>query len=159
MRNLSWYLSLAITFAGFTIINHFFTLEKGEKLGNLNPAFIPIVILAPFLLLSLFITIHIGANYFSGATLGKIALAFLVVVFIFVLAGASEYSLIKEQLASFGGTWNNQNSIIYSLSPFNSYTNNWYFNESVFLILHALAFMIGIFIKKTPIEQEEEANT
>lgn len=156
MRNLSWYLSLAITFAGFTIINHFFTLEKGEKLGNINPAFIPIVILAPFLLLSLFITIHIGANYFQGATIGKIVLALLAVILIFLLAGASEFSFVKEQIDSLNGDWNNEKSTIFGLGPFNSYTNNWYFNESVFLIIHAIAFIIGIFIKKSNVETKAE---
>lgn len=154
MKNLSWYLSLAITFAGFTIINHFFTLEKGEKLGNINPAFIPLVILAPFLLLSLFITLHIGASYFHHASMSKILMAILVILLVFVLAGASEFSFVKEQLASFGGTWNDKDSLIYNLGPFNSYTNNWYFNESVFLVIHTLAFIFGLFLKKDRIVED-----
>lgn len=155
MKNLSWYLSLAITFTGFIIINYFFTLEKGEELGNFNPAFIPMVILAPFLLLSLFITVHIGASYFYEATIGKIALAIVLILLIFVLAGITEYKYIIDQMAVFGGSWNDSSSIIYNLSPFNSYTNDWYFNESVFLILHALAFSLGSLMKK-PIDKEEQ---
>lgn len=156
MKNLSWYLSLAITFTGFTIINYFFTIEKGEELGNFNPAFIPMVILVPFLLLSLFITVHIGASYFHNATIGKTILAIVLIVLIFVLAGATEYKYVVDQLDAFGGSWNDSSSILYNLSPFNGYTNDWYFNESVFLLLHALAFSLGSLLKKPVVEEQQE---
>lgn len=155
MKKLSWYLSLAITFAGFIIINYFFTLDKGEELGNFNPAFIPLVVLAPFLLLSLFITVHIGANYFHNATIAKVILGIILILLIFVLAAATEYKYVVDQIEAFGGNWNDSNSIIYNLSPFNSYTNDWYFNESVFLILHALAFSLGSLMKNTKEEQQQ----
>lgn len=147
MKKLSWYISLGITFAGFMIINYFFTVEKGEKLGNINPAFIPLVILFPFLLLSLFITFNVGASYFHKATKGKIFSALALILLIFFLAGSSEYIFIKEQIEYFNGDWTNKDSVIYGLSPFNSYTNDWYFNESVFLLLHTLAFALGSLMK------------
>lgn len=156
LKNLSWYISLGITFAGFMIINYFFTLDKGEKLGNINPAFIPMVILIPFLLLSLFITFRVGASFFSKATMGKILSAIGLMLFILFLAGSSEYTYIQDQLDMLKGDWNNQQSIIYGLSPFNGYTNDWYFNESVFLIIHTAAFALGSLLKVNEEDTEME---
>lgn len=156
LKKLSWYISLGITLAGFMIINYFFTLDKGEKIGNINPAFIPIVILIPFLFLSVFITFSVGASYFNKATTKKVITAIALMLLIFFLAGSSEYTYVKDQLELLGGNWNDKKSVIYGLSAFNSYTNDWYFNESVFLILHTVAFALGSIGKKNEENSGEE---
>lgn len=153
LKNLSWYISLAITFAGFTIISRFFTLEIGDSVGNINPAFIPIVLLIPFLLLSLFITFTVGSTYFTNASPGKLIAGILVALLIFVLAGGTEYQFISGEIEQFGGIWSAENSKIYGLGFLNGFTNDWYFNESVFLILHTIAFLVGS-MKKQKIEAE-----
>lgn len=152
MKNLSWYISLAITFAGFTIISRFFTLDIGESAGNINPAFIPIVLLIPFLLLSLFITFTVGSTYFTNISMGKLVAGILVALLIFILAGGTEYQFITSEIDKFGGIWSAENSKIYGLGFLNGFTNDWYFNESVFLILHTVAFLVGSF-KKQPVEE------
>lgn len=140
------------------IINSFFTLEKGEELGTINPAFIPMVILIPFLLLSLFITFSVGASYFTKPTKRNLVIAVALIALIFFLAGSTEYNYITTQIDYFNGDWDTTNSTIYGLSPFNSYTNDWYFNESVFLMLHATAFALGSFmkIKEEPLDVSSE---
>lgn len=143
VKNLSWYISLGVSFLGFMVINYYFTLDPTEKVGNLNPAFFLIVLLVPFLCVSLFITWSVGVSFFETATKGKLALALLIMVVIFILAGGTEYQYVTSQIEVFGGTWNDPKSIIYGRSPFNSYTNDWYFNESVFLIIHTIAFSLG----------------
>lgn len=152
MKNLSWYISLAITFAGFTIISRFFTLEVGEKVGNINPAFIPIVLLIPFLLLSLFITFSVGSTYFTNVSTGKLIAGILVAILIFILAGGTEYQFITGDIEQLGGIWTSENSEIYGLGFLNGFTNDWYFNESVFLLLHTIAFLLGS-VKKQAVEE------
>lgn len=143
VKNLSWYISLGISFLGFMIINYYFTLDPNEKVGNLNPAFFLIVLLIPFLCVSIFITWSVGVSFFKTATKGKLASSILIIVIIFILAGGTEYQYVTSQIEVFDGTWNDPNSIIYERSAFNSYTNDWYFNESVFLMIHAIAFALG----------------
>ncbi|GEK34993.1 hypothetical protein [Kurthia sibirica] len=155
MKKLSWYISLGITFIGFLVINHYFTLQSDEPLGNINPAFIPLVILVPFVAVSLFITFAVGSEYFTHASKSKIMIAFFLAILIFILAGGTEYQYIQSQIEEFNGTWADPGSLIYNMTPFNSYTNGWYLNESVFLIIHTIAFLLGIF-KKTVVETPEK---
>lgn len=155
MKKLSWYISLGITFIGFLLINHFFTLTSDEVLGNINPAFIPLVILVPFLFVSLFITFMVGSEYFTNANRAKKIIAFFLAIIIFILAGGTEYQFIQSQIDEFNGNWSDKGSLIYNMSAFNSYTNAWYFNESVFLIIHTVAFLLGIF-KKSIITEEQQ---
>lgn len=148
LRNLAWYISLAITFFGFIIIEFYFTQDplKSDSFGN--GAFIPITILLPFLMLSLLITWTVGRKYFAVRPLKRFWLFLFVIALILLVGITGEYQLVQNSLNLLHGNWNEPNSVIYEKGAFNYYTNSWYFNENSFLLLHLLAFLCGFFGRK-----------
>ena len=130
------------------IIEFYFTLEPTKEWVNGNIAFIPFIVLIPFLLLSLFITWTVGRKYFAMKPLNRPWLIIVVFALILLISIPGEYHLIQKSLDALHGSWQNHQSIIYQKGAFNSYTNSWYFNENTFLILHLCAFLIGFFGRK-----------
>ncbi|WP_397538512.1 hypothetical protein [Rummeliibacillus pycnus] len=158
MRNLAWYISLAITFFGFIIIEFYFTQDPTKSDVNGNEAFIPIVILVPFLLLSIFITWSVGRKYFAIKPLKRPWLLLFVIALILLISIPGEYQLVQNSLKALHGNWNDTDSVIYQKGPFNFYTNSWYFNENMFLLIHLFVFICGFFGRKGEwlIENEDE---
>lgn len=148
MRNLAWYISLAITFFGFIIIEFYFTLDPTKTDQHGNEALIPITLLIPFLILSLFITWTVGRNYFAIKPLEKLWLLIFITVLILLIGITGEYQLLQNSLNELHGNWQNPSSVIFGKGALNYYTNNWYFNENTFLLIHLLAFFCGFFGRK-----------
>lgn len=148
MRNLAWYISLAISFFGFIMIEFYFTQDSTKSVEQGNVAFIPIFLLVPFLLLSMFITWTVGRRYFAVKPFNRPWLLLFVTALILLVSIPGEYQLVQNSLKALHGNWNDPNSVIYQKGPFNYYTNNWYFNENIFLLLHLFAFLCGFFGRK-----------
>ena len=161
MRNLAWYISLAISFFGFIIIECYFTQDPTKSATQGNAALIPIFLLVPFLLLSIFITWTVGRKYFAVKPLQRPWILLFVTALILLVSIPGEYQLVQNSLNAFHGNWNDPNSVIYQKGPLNYYTNSWYFNENIFLLLHLFVFLCGIFGRKREwlIEIEEEQNS
>lgn len=148
MRNLAWYISLAITFFGFIIIEFYFTLDPSKSAQHGNGALIPITILIPFLLLSLFITWTVGRKYFAIKPIKRPWLFIFCIALILLIAITGEYQLIQKSIDELHGNWYQPNSVIFNKGAFNYYTNGWYFNENTFLLIHLLAFIFGFLGRK-----------
>ncbi|MGG0655779.1 hypothetical protein [Rummeliibacillus pycnus] len=148
MRNLAWYISLAITFFGCIIIEFFFTQDPTKSAAHGNEAFIPIVILTPFIMLSIYITWTVGRKYFAIKPLMRPWLLLFVSALILLVSIPGEYQLVHNSLEALHGNWNEPQSVIYQKGPFNYYTNSWYFNENVFLLLHLFVFLCAFFGRK-----------
>lgn len=156
LNKLAWYVSLAISLFGFLLIRYYFTLKPTEKIGEINPAFIPGIFLIPFVCLSLFITFIVGSEYFAekqARTYTKYALFMLLII---VAGGLLEYVQVSNDLETFGGGVSAPHSKLYELPIWNSYTNGWFLNESVFFFIHGIAFGLGM-LKKVPIEKNKNA--
>ncbi|WP_146551652.1 hypothetical protein [Rummeliibacillus sp. SL167] len=156
MRNLAWYISLAITFFGFMMIEFYFTQEPSKSAPHGNDAFIPITILIPFLVLSLLITWTVGRKYFAIRPLKRAWVFLLITIFILFVGITGEYQLIERSLHALHGNWNDSDSVIYGKGAFNFYTNSWYFNENSFLLIHLMAFLLGFFARNTEWQMDEE---
>lgn len=145
MSKLAWYISLAISLFGFFIVRYYFTLMPDEPLKNINPAFIPLVFLVPFLGMSLVISFIIGARYFAQGT-GKQLITYVVILLIVLTFSTYlEYTQVQADLQAFGGGTMTEGSVIFNFPLWNSYTNRWFVNEMTFFTLHTLAFGAGFF--------------
>lgn len=156
MSKLAWYISLAISLFGVFLVRYYFTLTPDEPLKNINPAFIPLVFVIPFLLISLLISFVMGARYFAQAN-GKRIASYIGVLFVVLLLSAYlEYTQVHADLATFGGGTADEDSLIFNFPLWNSYTNGWFVNEMIFFSLQAIAFGIGFFKRHTiELAQEE----
>lgn len=155
MSKLAWYISLAISLFGVFIVRYYFTLAPDESLKNINPAFIPLVFVIPFLLMSLFISFVIGARYFAQANGQQIVRYILILCGILALSTYLEYTQIQADLTAFGGGTSDKESLIFNFPLWNSYTNGWFVNEMIFFSLQAIAFGIGFF-KRNAVELEQQ---
>lgn len=156
LRNLAWYISLAISFFAFIIIEIYFTLDPSKSAHHGNDALIPIIILIPFLLLSLFITWTVGRKYFAVKPLKRFWLFAFITALILLISITGEYQLLQDSLNELHGNWQNPNSVIFEKGAFNYYTNNWYFNENTFLLIHLLAFLLGFFARNGEWQLEDQ---
>lgn len=156
MNKLAWYVSLAISLFGFLLIRYYFTLKPTETLGEINPAFIPSIFLLPFVCLSLFITFIVGSEYFKEKHTKPYVTYTLFMLLIIVVGGFLLYMQISNDLETFGGL-SNTHSKLYDLPIWNSYTNGWFLNESVFFFIHGIAFGLGM-LKKVLIEKIKTRN-
>lgn len=156
LSKLAWYISLAISLFGFFLVRYYFTLMPDEPSKTINPAFIPLVFLTPFLGLSLVISFVMGARYFAQGT-GKQLITYGV-IFLVVLAFSSylEYTQVQADLEAFGGGTKTESSVIFNFPLWNSYTNGWFVNEMTFFTLHTLAFGAGFFKRHTILVAQQE---
>ncbi len=137
------------------MIEFYFTLDPTKNTVNGNIAFLPFVVLIPFLLLSLFITWTVGRKYFAIKPLNKPWLFIFVLALILLISIPGEYQLIQKSIDALHGSWQNPQSIIYKKGAVNSYTNSLYFNENTFLFLHLFAFLSGFFGRKDEWQLED----
>jgi len=149
LSKLAWYISLAISLFGVFVLRYYFTLAPDESLKNINPAFIPLVFVIPFLLISLFISFVIGARYFAQAKGQQIVSYIVVLCVILALSTYLEYTQVQADLTAFGGGIADKGSLIFNFPIWNSYTNGWFVNEMIFFSLQAIAFGIGFFKRHT----------
>ena len=156
MLRLSWLISMAISFFGVMIIEHFFALtpDNTDRGGNLGAFGLALV--TPFLLLSIFISFRYFLTLSRNALNGILRMAFILLGVLFVSV-MFQYALdYKDNVyASLGGTTTDPQSLIYGYPILNEYTNQVFVNLYTFAFVHGIvaiiAAIIGMF--KEPIEQ------
>lgn len=147
MQRLSWLISIAIAFFGVMIIEHFFAMAPGdvERGGNLGAFGIALV--APFILLSLYITYRffMTASHNTTQPVYRLGSLLLGILFVSVMYHyANDYKM--DVYAQLGGDANNPHSIIYGYPPLNEYTNHIFVNFYTFFFVHGLVAVIAGFI-------------
>ena len=156
VRNLAWYISLAISFFGCLAIEFFFTGKPTQSINHANTAVVPIVLLIPFLLLSLFITWTVGRKYFAIRPLRRPGILLIAIIIILVIGITGEYQTIQETINGFEKKGKTIMSVLKHQSYFNYFTVNWYFNENSFLLVHLISFCLGFVGRKNEWQLEIE---
>lgn len=164
MIRLSWLISMGISLFGVLLIEHFFTMKLGDTAttnGNLGA--LGLALVAPFILLSLFITFRYFLTISRNSVdplMRSIYIGFGIVFLIAVTYFAIDYR--DDIFAELGGTIKDPNSAIYGFPWLNEYTNRVYINFYTFAVFHLLAAIIGaiygVFSKRSDesIEQPSE---
>ena len=145
MLRLSWLISIGISLFGVLLIEHFFTLTVNDTEahgGNLGA--VGLALVAPFILLSLFITFRYFTER-SRKARDRILRFFLLigggVLAIALLYYALDY---KDQVyATLGGTTKDNGSLIYQFPVLNEYTNKIFINFYTFAFIHTISAILG----------------
>lgn len=139
-RTLGWSILFLLSFAGFKLIEIFFTIEPAVTSGNGNLAIIVIPLFMPLFFISwmmtvlwvkrLFITRQTGTLFFSLTAAGAL---------LFILSIRYGVNLID----ALGGGPDQPDSRIYRFGWWNQYTNSLLFNTNTFLLSHVISAAIG----------------
>ncbi|WP_274307669.1 nucleoside-diphosphate sugar epimerase [Solibacillus daqui] len=147
MLRLSWFISMGISLFGVMIIQHFFTMKPDETANAGNLGALGIALVAPFILLSLFITYRFfveSSRHARDHIMRMIYLVFgvaLLVVFAFYANGYKE-----DVLTNLGGDTKTPGSQIYGFPLLNEYTNSTFINFYTFGIVHTISGLIGTIV-------------
>ena len=163
MMRLSWLISIGISLFGVMLIEHFFTMKlEDEPTVNGNLGAVGLALVAPFILLSIFITFRYFTTMSHQAIdplMRSIYIGFGIVFLLTVTYFAIDYkNMVYGEL---GGTTNEPSSIIYGYPLLNEYTNRVYINFYSFTALHTLVAIIGAIygiFRKAPQEQNEQSS-
>ncbi|MFC7684434.1 nucleoside-diphosphate sugar epimerase [Ureibacillus sp. GCM10028918] len=139
MIRLSWFISLGISLLGFLIIGNFFTIQPEEPVSNGSLGWIGIILVLPFLLLSIFITFRYILTLTRTATdrlmksLSIVAGVLLIGVLIFF---SLDYK--NDILAAL-----DESSVGLIFPKLNEYTYTIYFNFYTFALIHTIIGVIA----------------
>ena len=153
MLKLSWLISLGITLIGFLIIQQFFTIQPEGVSANGNLGLVGIVIVTPFLLLSIFTTFRFFLVRFKE---GKDKVMKIIAIFGGLFMIAVLFYLVIDY----------KNTVITSLEPnikidkssqLNEFTYDIFFNFYTYALVHTVSGVIGTivgFIQSKIIKEE-----
>ncbi|MDM5334711.1 nucleoside-diphosphate sugar epimerase [Ureibacillus composti] len=153
MLKLSWLISLGITLIGFLIIQQFFTIQPEGVSANGNLGLVGIVIVTPFLLLSLFTTYRF---FLVRIKEGKDKVMKIITIFGGLFMIAVLFYLVIDY----------KNTVITSLetnikidkfSQMNEFTYDIFFNFYTYALVHTVSGVIGTivgFIQSKIIKEE-----
>lgn len=151
MLKLSWLISLGITLIGFLIIQQFFTIQPEGVSANGNLGLVGIVIVIPFLLLSLFTNYRF---FLLQIKEGKDQVMKIISIFGGFFMIAVLFYLVIDY----------KNTVITSLKlkidqfpQLNEYTYDIYFNFYTYALVHSVSGVIGTivgFIQSKKIKEE-----
>lgn len=147
MLRLSWLISMGISLFGVMIIQHFFTMKPDETANAGNLGAFGIALVAPFILLSLFITYRFfveSARHARDQMMRMIYFVFGIALLIVLIFYANGYK--DDVLAQLGGGTNTPGSQIYGFPVLNEYTNNIFINFYTFGIIHTISALLGAII-------------
>ena len=155
MLRLSWLISLGISLFGVMIIQHFFTVKPDDVADGGNLGALGLALVAPFILLSLFITYRffvVSARNAKDHIMRMIYFIFgvaLLVVLIF-------YSIdFKDSVyTSLGGDTTTPGSVIYGFPVLNEYTNHVFLNFYTFGIVHTISGLFGTIVGMTKSDKQ-----
>lgn len=159
MLRLSWLISIAISFFGVMIIEHFFSMtpDNTDRGGNLGAFGIALVI--PFILLSLFTSFRyffVTSRNAQNAIL-RLGLILLGVLFVSVMFSyAIDYK--DSVYAALGGTTSDPQSQIYGYPVLNEYTNQIFVNLYTFAFVHGLTALIAAIVGMIKGPEQEQSN-
>jgi len=142
MLKLSWLISLGITLIGFLIIQQFFTIQPEGVSANGNLGLVGIVIVTPFLLLSLFTTYRF---FLVRIKEGKDKVMKIITIFGGLFMIAVLFYLVIDY----------KNTVITSLEPnikidkssqLNEFTYDIFFNFYTYALVHTVSGVIGTIV-------------
>lgn len=145
MMRLSWLISIGISLFGVLLIEHFFTMKVEDiPAANGNLGALGLALVAPFILLSLFITFRYFltvSRQSKDPLMRSIYLGFGIVFTMTLIYFALDYK--NDIFAELGGTTKDPDSIVYGFPWLNEYTNRVYINFYTFAFIHSLVAIIG----------------
>lgn len=126
------------------IIEYFFTFQPENTVKHGNLGIVGIVLVAPFILLSSFITFRFSTELSRHAQ-DKMLRNILLIAGVGLVLVTSYYAwqYKNEVYASLGGTTSDPNSKIYGFPILNEYTNRAVINYYTFLLIHTLSAIAG----------------
>lgn len=146
MLRLSWLISLGISLIGFLIMGNLFTVEPGDPSARGNFGFVGIILILPFLCLSLFTTFRYflaaAKNAATRSMKGVWILSGVLLIAVFCYL-TIDY---KNQFLSAGNFYAGLGSTMFDLPKLNEHTYSIYFNFYTFALIHTISGMIGIVI-------------
>lgn len=144
MLRLSWLISMGISLFGVLIIQHFFTVKPDDVANGGNLGALGLALVAPFIILSLFITFRFfteSARNAKDQLLRMIYLVFGIALLVAFIYYAIDFS--NNVYASLGGDTKTPGSTIYRFTLLNEYTNHVFLNFYTFGIVHTVSALIG----------------
>ncbi|MGA4517548.1 nucleoside-diphosphate sugar epimerase [Solibacillus silvestris] len=144
MLRLSWLISMGISLFGVLIIQHFFTVKPDDVANGGNLGALGLALVAPFIILSLFITFRFfteSARNAKDQLLRMIYLVFGIALLVAFIYYAIDFS--NNVYASLGGDTKTPGSTIYRFPLLNEYTNHVFLNFYTFGIVHTVSALIG----------------
>ena len=145
MLRLSWLISIGISLFGVLLIEHFFTLtvDNTEAHGG-NLGAVGLALVAPFILLSLFITFRYFTER-SRKARDQILRICLLIGGGFLAVALLYYAIdYKDAVyATLGGTTKDNGSMIYQFPVLNEYTNKIFINFYTFALIHTVSAILG----------------
>ena len=161
MLRLSWLISIGISLFGVLLIEHFFTLTADSTNGHGgNLGAVGLALVAPFILLSLFITFRYFAERSRQAKDSILRICLLIGGG--ALAAALLYYALDYKEAVYttlGGTTKDKDSVIYQFPVLNEYTNKIFINFYTFTFIHTISAIVGgVFGMLKPQQPETTVN-
>ncbi|MFY0743600.1 nucleoside-diphosphate sugar epimerase [Solibacillus silvestris] len=144
MLRLSWLISMGISLFGVLIIQHFFTVKPDDVANGGNLGALGLALVAPFIILSLFITFRFfteSARNAKDQLMRMIYLVFGIALLVAFIYYANDFS--NNVYASLGGDTKTPGSTIYRFPLLNEYTNHVFLNFYTFGIVHSVSALIG----------------
>ncbi|MBD8037443.1 nucleoside-diphosphate sugar epimerase [Solibacillus sp. A46] len=147
MLRLSWLISLGISLFGVMIIQHFFTVKPDDVADGGNLGALGLALVAPFILLSLFITYRffvVSSRNAKDHIIRMIYFIFGVALLVVLIFYAIDFK--DSVYASLGGDTTTPGSTIFGFPILNEYTNHVFLNFYTFGIIHTISGLIGTIV-------------
>jgi len=135
---------MGISLFGVLIIQHFFTVKPDDVANGGNLGALGLALVAPFIILSLFITFRFfteSARNAKDQLMRMIYLVFGIALLVAFIYYANDFS--NNVYASLGGDTKTPGSTIYRFPLLNEYTNHVFLNFYTFGIVHSVSALIG----------------
>ena len=142
MQKLSWLISLGITLIGFLSIQQFFTIQPEGVSANGNLGLVGIVIVTPFLLLSLYTTYRF---FLVRIKEGKDKVMKIISIFVgFFMIAVLFYLVIDYKNTVVTSLESNIN--IDEFPQLNEFTFDIFFNFYTYALVHTVSGVIGTMV-------------
>ncbi|MEO2078234.1 MAG: hypothetical protein ABGX20_23135 [Bacillus sp. (in: firmicutes)] len=144
-KNIYWMTSLLLSFLGFLIIEHPFTINPHTISGNGNLGIVVIFIFSPVFITSYILTFkHVRDKLITlhNRKINARILTLSLILCAILIAAIIHYT--NDLITALGGDPTNPESRIYRFGWFNQYTNSLFFNVYTFLISHIFTVMLSV---------------
>lgn len=142
-KTIYWLTSLVLSFLGFFLIEHIFTIKPHVISGNGNLGILVILVFSPVFLASYILTFkRVREKTIHNRKINAGILLFSLLLCAILIAAISNYT--HDLIAALGGDPGNRESRIYRFGWFNQYTNSLFFNVYTFLLSHLIVVIFSV---------------